>query len=152
MSINSTSGRQFDKSRIWKTGLATVALSVVANLVAYFILNAILALPSPAEFPPLSVGAIGLLTAVFTFLGVAAFALIARRAERPIRTFRIVATAAFVISIIPNIISAMNPEAVPFPFPVTSALGFWVLIVFHVIAYLITTWLLTTRTVEHFSQ
>ena len=134
------------KERIWRSGLVAVALSVVVNGVAYFILNAILGLPSPADFPPLSVGAIGVLTAVFTLLGVAAFALVTRLSRRPIRTYRIVATVAFVLSIVPNILSALNPEAAPFPFPISSSLGFWVLIIFHVIAYLMTVWVMTTRT------
>lgn len=138
--------KQVDKSTIWKTGLIAVVAAVLANVVAYFILNAILDLPSPAEFPPLSVGAIGFLTAVFTFIGVIAFALIARFTSAPIRNFRIVATIAFVLSIIPNILYALNPESAPFPFPVSSSLGFWVLIVFHVIAYLVLTFTMTTRT------
>lgn len=139
--------KQVDKSKIWKTGLIAVLASVVANVVAYFILNAILDLPSPAEFPPLSVGAIAFLTAVFTFIGVIVFALLVRFTAAPIRNFWIVATIAFLLSIIPNVLSALNPEAAPFPFPVSSSLGFWVLIVFHVIAYLVLTFTMTTRTV-----
>ncbi len=140
------STKQIDKSKIWQTGFIAVAASVVANLVAYFLLNTILDLPSPSDFPPLSPVAIGFITALFTFFGVAVFALLTRNTANPVRVFWIVATVAFIISIIPNIISALNPAAAPFPFPVSSALGFWVLIVFHVIAYLITTFVMTTRT------
>ena len=138
--------QQVDKSKIWKVGGVAIAASVVANLVAFFILGAILDLPSPADFPPLSAGAIGLITAVFAFLAVVAFFIVARVSKNPVRTYWIVATVAFVISIIPNITSALNPEAAPFPFPVASVLGIAVLIVFHVIAYLIVTWALTTKT------
>jgi cytochrome b561 len=138
--------KQVDKSKIWKTGLLAIVASVVANLIAFFILGAILDLPTPTEFPPLSAGAIGFLTAVFTFIGVVVFALLVRFTGKPIRNFWIVATIAFVLSIIPNITSAMNPAAAPFPFPVSSSLGFWVLIVFHVIAYLVLTFMMTTRT------
>lgn len=138
--------KQVDESKIWKTGLIAIVASVVANLVAFFILDVILDLPSPVDFPPLSAGAIGFLTAVFTFIGVVVFALLVRFTSKPIRNFWIVATVAFVISIIPNITSAMNPEGAPFPFPVSSSLGFWVLIVFHVIAYLVLTIIMTTRT------
>lgn len=135
-----------DRSKIWRTGALAVAASVVANLLTFFILSALLDLPAAADFPPLSVGAIGFLTAVFTLAGVGVFALVARRSQRPVRTFWIVATVAFVVSIIPNITAAANPDAAPFPFEVMTSQAFLVLIVFHVIAYLITTWLLTTRT------
>lgn len=141
-----TTNEQIDKSKIWSTGLAAIGLSLVANLVAYFLLNAVLDLPSPAEFPPLSPAAIGIITVLFTFLAVVAFVVVVRVAKRPLRTYRIVATVAFILSIIPNIISAINPAAAPFPFPVVSASGFLVLIVFHVIAYLIMVWSLTTKT------
>lgn len=140
-----TPNEQIDKSKIWPTGLAAIGLSLVANLLAYFILNAVLDLPSPAEFPPLSPAAIGIMTALFTFLAVVAFVVVVRVAKRPLRTYRIAATVVFFLSIIPNIISAVNPAAAPFPFPVASASGFLVLIIFHVIAYLIMVWLLTTK-------
>lgn len=138
--------KQVDSSKIWKMGVLAIVLSVVANLVAFFILSAILDLPSPADFPPLSAGAIGFLTAVFTFIGVIVFALLVQFTAKPIRNFWIVATVAFVISIIPNISAALNPAAAPFPFPVLSSLGFGVLIIFHIIAYLILTIILTTKT------
>lgn len=141
-----TTNEQIDKSKIWPMGLAAIGLSLVANLLAYFILNAVLDLPSPAEFPPLSAAAIGIMTVLFSFLAVVAFVVVVRVAKRPLRTYRIVATVAFVLSIIPNVISAVNPAAAPFPFPVASATGFLVLIVFHVIAYLVIVWLLTTKT------
>lgn len=138
--------KQVDKSKIWKMGLLAVAASVVANIVVFFVLSALLDLPSPADFPPLSAGAIGFLTAVFTFVGVVAFAIVARVAKNPVRVYWIIATVAFVISIIPNVMAALNPESAPFPFPVSSGLGFGVLIIFHVIAYLITVWVMTTKT------
>lgn len=141
-----TNEPEVDKSKIWKVGLAAVALSVVANLVAYFILRAILELPSVTDFPPFSPGAIGFLTAVYTFIAVIVFAIVARVAKRPIRTYRIIATIAFVLSILPNMGGAMNPAA--FPFPGATATAFFSLIVFHVIAFVIVVWFLTTKTLE----
>ena len=55
-------------------GLVAIVASVIANLVAFFILNAILDLPSAADFPSLSPLPIALLTTVFTFIGVVVFA------------------------------------------------------------------------------
>lgn len=138
--------KQVDKSKIWKMGLLAIVASVAANLIVYFILRAILDLPSSADFPPLSVESIGVLTAVFTFLAVVAFAIVVRVAKNPIRTYRIVATIAFLLSITPNTIAALNPTAVPFPFPVLTSQAFLVLITFHVIAFLITVGIMTTKT------
>lgn len=138
--------QQVDKNKIWKVGLLAVVAATAANLVAFFILNALLDLPSSADFPPLSAGTVGLFTAVFTFMGVVVFALIVRFTHKPVRNFWIIATIVFVLSIIPNIISAMNPAAAPFPFPVSSSLAFWVLIIFHIIAYLVLTLILTSKT------
>ena len=137
---------QIDKRKIWRVGVIAIMLSVTANLIIFFLLRAILDLPSATDFPPLSAPAIGFMTAVFTFLGVLVFAIIVRLSANPIRTFWIVATIAFIISILPNIGAALNPESAPFPFPVSSGFGYWILILFHLVAYLITTILLTTKT------
>ncbi len=138
--------KQVDKRKIWKMGVLAIAGSVVANLAIFFILSLVLDFPAPADFPPLSAGTIGFMTALFTFIGVIVFAVVARVAKNPVRAYWIIATIAFIISIIPNIIAALNPESAPFPFPVSPSLGFWVLIIFHVVAYLITAWILTTKT------
>lgn len=140
--------KQVDTSKIWRTGALAVVGSVVANLVAYFIVRALFDLPAPADFPPLSPAAVGGLTALFTLVGVVVFAVVARRADNPMRAYWIIATIAVVLISIPNVISAMNPNAVPFPFAEPSASGFLILIVFHIIAYLITAWTLTTRTAD----
>ena len=42
--------QQVDKSKIWKMGGVAIVASVVANLVAFFILNAILDLPVASRF------------------------------------------------------------------------------------------------------
>lgn len=139
--------KQVDKSKIGKVGLLAIGASIVANLITFFSLSALLDLPAPADFPPLSAGAIGFMTAVFTFLGLIAFWVVVKVSSKPIRTFWIVSTVAFVVSIIPNITSALNPAGAPFPFPVSSSLGFWVLIVFHVVAYFVFTWIMTTKTI-----
>lgn len=135
---------EIDTSRIWKVGLLAVVAAIVANVLVRIILAALLDLP--ADFPPLQAGAIVALTAVFTTVGVVVFAVVARRAKRPIRTFHIIAAAAFVVSIIPNLISAANPAALPFPFPGATAQAFLILIIFHVVAYLVTVGILTTAT------
>jgi hypothetical protein len=143
---NSQSIPQVDKSKIWKTGLLAISASVVANLAAYFVLNALLDLPPTAEFPPLGPASIAIVTALFTATGVMVFAIIARVSDNPVRLYWIISTIAVVLVSIPNVIAAMNPAAAPFPFPGGTSTAYLVLIVFHVIAYLITTGTMTTRT------
>lgn len=84
------------------------------------------------QFQPLQAGPI----AIFTTLGVAAaglvYALTVRFAMRPIPTYRRIALAALVLSIIPNLVLMFNPAAAPFPGG--SALNFGLLILFHIVA------------------
>lgn len=113
-----------------RAGLLSVAAAVVANIIAFFIARALFDLP--ADFPPLSVGAITLFTIIGTGLGALVFAWLSRRSATPARTYRIIAVAALIISIIPNILAAFNPAM--FPFPGGTATAFLALTVFHVLA------------------
>ncbi len=133
--------KQIDRRRIWRRGLLAVVASVIANLATLGLLSVFVDLP--ADFPPLRAGAVAFMTALFTFLAVVVFAVIARVAARPRRTYRLVAGIAFVLSIIPNIMTAVNPSAIPFPFPGATSGAFLVLIIFHLVAYLLTVRILT---------
>lgn len=147
MSSISSSSEQttsIDHGRIWWVGLLAVVVAVVANLIVRAIVFAIWDLP--AEFPPLQVGAIAFLTAVGLIAATAVFAVVARVASRPIRTYRIIGVVAFIVSILPNLGLAANPSAAPFPGG--SSLTFLVLVIFHVVAAAIAIGLLTTLTRE----
>jgi len=122
-----------------RAGLLSVAAAVVANIVAFFIAKAVFDLP--AGFMPLSVGAITLFTIIGTGLGALVYAWLARRSATPARTYRIIAVAALIVSIIPNILAAFNPAM--FPFPGGTATAFLVLILFHVIAAVVSVVVLT---------
>jgi hypothetical protein len=65
-----------------------------------------------------------------------------------VRTYWIVATIAFILSIVPNLLSAANPDAIPFPFPGASPTAFLILIAFHVVAYLTSVLVLTRMAVK----
>ena len=132
--------------RIWLAGLVGVAASVIANLLARALLFAVL--PLPNEFPPLQVGAIAMLTAVGTLLAAVVYALIIRFTRRPVTIFRWVALAALILSILPNLALVADPIAIPFPFPGASSLAFGALIVFHVVAALVSVTALTSLTRE----
>ena len=128
---------------LWRAGLLSVAAAVVANIVAFFIARAVFDLP--AGFPPLSVGAITFFTVIGTGLGALVYGWLSRRSAHPARTYRLVALVALIISIIPNILAALNPAM--FPFPGGTATAFLVLTVFHVIAAVVSVTVLTWKRV-----
>lgn len=128
--------------RIWWVGLLGAAASVAANL----ILRAVffMVLPLPDAFPPLQPAAIAAFTLIGTILAAVVFAVVVRFSRTPLRTFRIVAGVALVLSILPNFGLMVNPSAAPFPGG--SALAFGILIVFHGVAALVCVEILTRMT------
>lgn len=128
--IKQTLPHTIKRGRLLRAGLLSVVAAVAANLIAFFILRAMLDLP--ADFLPLSVGAITFFTVVGTGLGALVFAWLSRRSATPFRTYRNVAVVVLILSIIPNILAVFNPAM--FPFPGGTAMDFIVLILFHVIA------------------
>lgn len=131
-------------SRIWRVGLVGAVVSVVANLIVLFVLTALL--PVPQDFAPLQSVAIAIFTFIGTALAVVAFALVVRFSNRPIRTYLIIAAAALVLSIIPNLGLMANPSAAPIPGG--SALGFGLLIIFHVVAAVVIVFMLIKFTTK----
>ncbi len=128
--MSSTAGNRVNRSKLLTAGLASVAAAVAANVVAFWLVRAVVDLP--AGFMPLSVGAIAFFTIIGTGLGALVFAWLAGRSAAPFKTYRNVALVAFIVSIIPNVLAALNPAM--FPFPGGNATAFVVLILFHVIA------------------
>jgi hypothetical protein len=141
-----TQSPEIDFGRFWIAALASVGAAVVANLALRALLGATGMLA--ADFPPFGIAPIALLTAIFTSLGALVFYFIARRSATPVRTYWIVATIAFILSIVPNLLSAANPDAIPFPFPGASPTAFLILIAFHVVAYLTSVLVLTRMAVK----
>jgi hypothetical protein len=121
-----------DLRRIWLAGLVAVVASVAANLIVRALLFAVLDLPG--DFPPFQVGAIAMLTTLGVVAATIVFAIVARFARNPVKTYAIIAAVALVLSILPNLASMANPDAIPFPFPGASPLAFGVLIIFHIVA------------------
>lgn len=117
--------------KVWIAGLAAIAGSIVANLIALPMVRLLFSDVSP-DFPPFQPGAIAFFTFIQVGLGVLVFWLLARFTRRPIRVFTIVALVALVLSCVPNVMLALNPAAAPFPGG--SATGFLALIIFHFIA------------------
>ena len=136
--MSSGQGRASSGS-IFKAAVFNVILAVIANLIILFILRAALGLPT--DFPPLQVPAILIVTVIGTSLAGAAYAIVARLSKNPNRTYPIVAVIALIVSILPNFGAMANPSS--FPFPGGSATTFGVLIVFHVVAALVSIFTLT---------
>ena len=113
-----------------KAGLLALLLAVAANLIVYGLLALLVELP--ADFAPLQPAPIAILTALGAIGAAIAFAVVQRVFRRPVRTFTVVALVAFALSVMPNIMLAVDPTAAPIPGAVAE--GFLLLILFHVVA------------------
>ena len=120
-------------SDVWRTGALGIGLAVLANLVVLAIVRAIYDVAD--EFLPLGWGAIGFFTFLGTLLGLLVYAALLRWHRQPLRMFNIIAWAALVLSLIPNIVMALNPASTPFPN--ASGTDFFILIIFHLVAGII---------------
>ena len=138
MSENTTQSAPIGWMPFLRAGAVTVVAAVVANLIVRALLFALVELPT--DFAPLQPVRVSFLTILGVGAAAVAYGFIARRSERPARTFFWVAVAAFILSTVPNFALAANPDAAPYPN--ASATGFLILIVFHVVAAVISVVLL----------
>jgi hypothetical protein len=129
-----------DNSRILTAALASVGGAVVANVIARLIVG--LFYTPPAGFMPLGYVSIILFTAVGTGLGALVFWFLSKRSANPISTYRTIAIVALVLSVIPNIAAYFNPSM--FPIPGGDPTAFLVLTLFHVIAAVVSFYILTS--------
>ena len=130
MSDRSYTVREEEQGSLLKAGLLALVLAFAANLIAYGLLALLVELP--AGFAPLQPAPIAIFTALGAVGATITFAIVRRVSGQPARTFTIVAVVAFVLSIIPNILLALDPTAAPIPG--ADAEGFLILILFHVVA------------------
>ncbi len=82
-------------------GPLIIVVAVLANLLVRAISLALFEVAP--EFEPFQIPRMAFLTAVGVGLAVVVFAVVARRAQRPLRTFRIIAIIALLLSFIPDI-------------------------------------------------
>ena len=92
---------QVDSSRIWLGGLVTIVLAVIGNLILLWVANLLLTIPP--EFEPLGPLRISIFTVVFVLGGIIVYAILAAKAEHPIRTYQRVAWIFLIVSFIPDI-------------------------------------------------
>lgn len=137
-----SSSTTVDRNKIPRAAALAVGYSVAANLIARQLLGQVIEFP--AGFLPLTPGPIAVFTLIGTAMGGLVFWLMARALPNPLRPFQVVALVALVLSIIPNLVLMANPQMAPMPGGTPQAFG--VLIVFHVIAGLITIFVLSRMT------
>lgn len=92
---------QVDRSRIWLGGLVTIVLAVIGNLILLWLASLLLTIPP--EFEPLGPLRISIFTVVFVLSGIIVYAILAAKAEHPIRTYQRVAWIFLIVSFIPDI-------------------------------------------------
>lgn len=85
-----------------RVGVVTVLVAVVVNVVIRTVAVSVLGIGE--GFPPLGVGPTVFFTVVGMTGAVVVFGLIARYARRPVRTFRRVALAVLLISLVPDVL------------------------------------------------
>jgi hypothetical protein len=125
-----------DVRKLWWVGPLTIVASNLAVLAVRAVAFATLDL-SP-EFQPLTYFGLVLFTTVLVGLGVLVFAVVARRALTPIRTYRRIALVAMLLSLVPDMFLVGSGPGATWPAAI-------VLMVMHVAAWLPTVLILTNR-------
>ncbi|CAA9495890.1 MAG: hypothetical protein AVDCRST_MAG12-2358 [uncultured Rubrobacteraceae bacterium] len=122
--------------RLVGVGVATVAVAVLVNVVIRTAAVSVLGIGE--GFLPLGVGP----TVVFTVAGmvgaVVVFGLLLRFAGRPVRTFRRVALAVLLVSLVPDVLMLFSPSM-----PGTTVAGVLTLMVEHVASWAVAVGVLT---------
>lgn len=96
-----TEQKEVDSGRIWLAGAVTIVLSIISNLILLLAANALFTIPS--EFDPLGPLRISIFTTVFVIGGIVVYAIMATKAEHPIRTYQRVGWIFLIVSFIPDI-------------------------------------------------
>jgi hypothetical protein len=131
-----------DLRRLLWVGPLAIILAVLANVLVATVAPA--TLPIEPGFLPLTGPGVVAFTVIGVGAAIAVFALVARISGRPIRTFRIIALVALVLSLLPDLLLLTAGENAPFTGITPLSVG--VLMLMHVVAAAISVGLLTTLT------
>jgi hypothetical protein len=134
------SSQPIPAGQIARNGGLAIALSIVANLILYYVALAVA--PSVGEFAMLGPINVVASTILYLIFAIGAFVLVNRFSSTPIRTYRIVATIALLLSLFPPI--AAGQGGIPNIAPASTATVI-TLILMHIISAAITVWALTGR-------
>ena len=125
-----------DWRRYALVGVATIVAAIVANVIVYFIGSALVSY-DPQFLILSNVGPAIIFTVVPAIVAVIIYAILLRFTANPARTFTFIAVIALILSLIPDLTyiptlpGATSPQAA-------------VLMVMHVVAAVVITWVLTT--------
>ena len=138
--VPTKSARKLSFSRVLLAGAIAIAASIAANLIIRWL--GMLVLPVDPSFMPLSTWQpTAIFTTMFLALATVVFLIVNAFAANPPRVFTIVATAALILSLIPDAMFLINPTAMPMGTPTVGAVI--ILVVQHLAAYAITLWSFT---------
>jgi hypothetical protein len=138
---NPTASKKVSFGRALMAGLITIVASNIANLVVRWL--GMLVLPVDPSFNPLATWQPTVLfTTGFLVLATIVFLVINAFTSNPPRVFNIVALIALILSLIPDFMMLINPNANPAVG--TPTLGaVMILMIQHIVAYVITVWAFT---------
>jgi hypothetical protein len=126
--------------QIGRKGSLAIALSLIANLVLYYVALAVA--PSVGEFAMLNPISVVASTILYLLFAILAFVLVNRFSRTPARTYRIIAAVALLLSFIPPISAGLG--GIPNVEPASPATVV-TLILMHITAAALTLWALTAR-------
>lgn len=125
--------------RLFMVGVLTIATTLGVNLVIRTVAYAIF--PLSPIFLPLPIGSISVLTVVLVAGAVLVYAGVTRFSQRPARTYTLIALIALLLSLIPNALLLLHPDARMLPG--VTRLATSILMVLHLIDAVLALVLLT---------
>jgi len=97
---------------VWKAGVGGIIAAAILNALVVIVATRVFGLNAAGDFPPLNgPGAVVMFTVVFLAVATFVFQLIAARSARPLAVFRNVAVAVTILSFLPDVWLAMQPQS-----------------------------------------
>jgi hypothetical protein len=135
-----TASKKVSFGRALMAGGIAIVLTIVANLLVRWI--GMLILPVDPSFLPLATWQPAVIfTTLFLVVATIVFLAINAFTSNPPRVFKIVASVALIISLLPDLMFLINPTAMPMGTPTLGAVI--ILIAMHIVGYLIAIWAFT---------
>ncbi len=125
----SASGPTLSTSELLKRGGLATGLAAVANLIIYYLAEAVLAVPP--VFQPFHPARVAGLTILGGLLAIGAYAIVQKQADDPPRRFVTVAIIALLVSFIPDVLLLVTDQ------PGATLAGVVTLMIMHTVAAVI---------------
>lgn len=134
--------QQLSLSTLFWVGPLTILAGISANIIVRIIAVTLFSISD--SFQPFQLPTIIVSTVVYLLLAIGAFFLVSRVSERPVRTYRILASVCLLLSFVFPLMALTGV----FPTPGMSEHIFWSMIVMHVLSAAIVIVLLPTAIVR----